>query len=87
MVIGLYNKDFSKTFNKLLEKANISRYKIHQFTGIDQGFLSCLSDGTKNPGPETVMKISLALIHYSNQITLHDIEKLFNSVGRSIKAN
>jgi hypothetical protein len=55
-------------------------------TGLDQGFLSCLSDASKSPGPETVMKIALALVHYSDKITLHDIEALFNYVGRSIKA-
>ena len=87
MISGLYYKDFSIVFNKLLKKSSISRYKIHQFTGLDQGFLSCLSDASKSPGPETVMKIALALVHYSNEITLYDVEVLFNSVGRSIKVN
>ena len=85
---ALYNRDFSIVFGQLLEKANISCYRISEFSHIDQGYLSCLRNGTKkNPGPETVMKISLALVHCSEKITLIDIERLFNSVGRSIRIN
>jgi transcriptional regulator with XRE-family HTH domain len=87
MVIGLYSNDFGPTFSRLLEETGISRYKIHQFTGLDQGFLSRLCVGSKSPSPETIMKIALALVHYSEKITLHDVEDLFKSVGRSIKAN
>lgn len=83
---ALYSKDFSIVFRQLLAKANISCYRINQFSHIDQGYLSCLRNGTKNnPGPETVMKISLALVHCSEKITLIDIERLFNAVGRSIR--
>ena len=85
---SLYDKDFSTVFNQLLGKANISCYRISEFSHIDQGYLSCLRNGTKkNPGPETVMKISLALVRCSDKISLADIERLFNSVGRSIRIN
>lgn len=83
--MGLYSGDFSKAFSKLLEKTSISCYKISQYTHLDQAYLSRLKIGEKqNPSPETVIKISLALAHYSNQVQLHDIQKLFESVGRSI---
>ena len=86
MQAGLYNFDFSKAFNKLLEKAGISCYQIHQYTGLDQGYLSNLKTGNKNnPSPETVMKIALALAHSSAKIKLYDIEELLNSIGRSIR--
>ena len=85
---ALYNKDFSIVFSQLLGKADISCYRISEFSYIDQGYLSCLRNGTKtNPGPETVMKISLALVRCSEKITLIDIERLFTSVGRSIRIN
>lgn len=85
---ALYSKDFSVVFSQLLEKANISCYRISEFSYIDQGYLSRLRNGTRtNPGPETVMKISLALVHCSEKITLIDIERLFSSVGRSIRIN
>jgi len=86
MLGSLYKKDFSIVFGQLLEKANISCYRISDFSNIDQGYLSCLRNGTKtNPGPETIMKISLALVHCSEKITLIYIERLFSSVGRSIR--
>ena len=85
---SLYRRDFSIVFDQLLGKANVSCYRVSDFSHIDQGYLSCLRNGTKsNPGPETVMKISLALVHCSEKITLMDIERLFNSVGRSIRIN
>ena len=85
---ALYNKDYSVAFDRALKKANISCYRISEFSHIDQGYLSCLRNGTKkNPSPETVMKISLALVHFSEKIILIDIERLFNSVGRSIRIN
>jgi transcriptional regulator with XRE-family HTH domain len=85
METGLYNNDFSEIFYKLLAKGNVSCYQIHQYTHLDQGYLSNLRNGKKsNPSPETIMKIAVALSHCSNKITLHDIEALFQSVGRSI---
>ena len=84
----IYEKDFSTVFDQLLTKTSVTCYRISEFTYIDQGYLSHLRNGTKtNPGPEIIMKISLALAYYSEKITLHDIERLFRSVGRSIQAN
>jgi len=83
--MALYANDFSKVFSTLLEKSRISCYQISQYTHLDQAYLSRLKTGEKqNPGPETVIKISLALAHYSKNIQLHDIQNLFKSVGRSI---
>lgn len=82
---GLYSNDFSIVFNGLLKKANVSRYKISQFSAIDEGYLCNLRKGKRNPSPETVMKIALALVHFSEKITIIDIEDLFKSVGRSIR--
>ena len=84
----IYEKDFSTVFDQLLTQTNVTCYRISEFTHIDQGYLSHLRSGTKsNPGPEIIAKISLALAHYSEKITLHDLERLFRSVGRSIRAN
>ena len=81
----LYANDFSKVFSTFLEKTRISCYQISQYTHLDQAYLSRLKTGKKqNPSTETVIKISLALAHYSNQVQLHDIQRLFKSVGRSI---
>ena len=83
--MGLYSDDFAQVFSKLLEKTGISCYQLSQYTHLNQAYLSRLRNGKKqNPSPETVVKISLALCYYSNQVQLHDIENLFKSVGRSI---
>ncbi len=80
----IFDCNFAKAFNRLLQQSQLSCYKIYTFTGIDQGYLSRLSNGGKtNPNPETILKISLALCHYSSKVTLDDIEGLFASVGRS----
>jgi len=85
MDTGLYNNCFATVFNKLLEKSGVTCYQINKYTGLDQAYLSNLKNGNKkNPSPETVVKISMAFCYYSNTITLNDIERLFQSVGRSI---
>jgi len=86
MTSGLYPNRFSKVFSRLLAENDISCYKISEYTHLDQGYLSRLKTGEKsNPSPETIMKISLALVHASSNVRLHDVEELFNAVGRSLR--
>jgi hypothetical protein len=83
--MGLYGNNFAKTFSDLIDKSGVSCYKIAQFTALNEGYLSNLRSGEKiNPSPETTMKISLALAHFSPGLNIDDFERLFNSVGRSI---
>ena len=83
--MGIYANEFSVVFSALLQKTDISCYQISQYTHLDQAYLSRLKTGEKkNPSPETVIKISLAFTHFSNQVRLHDIQRLFRSVGRSL---
>ena len=84
--MGLYeSNDFPAVFSRLLEKTGTSCYRISEFTHLDEAYLSRLRSGEKkNPGPETVVKIALALAHFSDKVDLYDVEVLLNSVGRSI---
>jgi transcriptional regulator with XRE-family HTH domain len=85
MTTGFYSNNFSKVFSKLLERSNVTCYKISTYAHIDQAYLSRLKSGGKNnPTVEMVLRISLALVHFSPDITIHDIEALLNSTGRSI---
>ena len=85
LIMTLYASDFSKVFSTLLEENGISCYKISRYTHLDEAYLSRLKNGGKHdPSPETLIKISLALVHYSNQVQLYDIQRLFKSIGRSI---
>jgi len=83
---GLYNNQFSEVFSRLLEKSGVSCYGVNKFSGIDQAYLSRLKRGDKDhPSPEVVVRISLALVHCSDKVSLHDVEELFNSTGRTLK--
>ena len=81
----LYSNDFCKTFDDLLINTRISCYRISKYTNLDEAYLSRLRNGGKNnPSAETIMKISLALVHYSPKVSLEDIEEMFRACGRSI---
>jgi len=85
--MGLYQNNFAEAFSKLLAKSGdiCSCYKIHQFTELDQAYLSRLKSGEKSsPSPETIVKIGLAICHFNDKIKLSDIETLFSSTGRSL---
>lgn len=83
--MALYANKFSEEFSKLLEKTGVTCYQINQYTHLDQGYISKLRNGKRhNPSPETLVKICLAIAHYSDKVTLYDIQKLFKSVGLSI---
>ena len=83
--MALYGEDFAKILSNLLDKHGITCYKLAQYSHLDQGFLSRLRSGElKNPSPETVVKISVSLAHWSADITIWDIENLFNACGRSL---
>jgi transcriptional regulator with XRE-family HTH domain len=85
ILMALYASNFSVAFAAVLEDSGVTCYQIAKYAGLDQGYLSRLKNGEKsNPGPETIMRISLALAHFGKQVSLSDIERLFRSVGRSI---
>ena len=84
--MGIYHNNFTEAFSKLIDKSGVTCYQIHQFSHLDQAYLSRLKSGERNsPSPETIMKISLAICHLNEKIKLLDIEKLFNSTGRSLR--
>ena len=83
---GIYNYQFTEELSRLLDKSGVSCYKICQFSHVDQGYLSKLKNGEKNnPSPEIVMRIALAIVHYRDNVTIADIEKLFRSTGHSLR--
>ena len=84
----VYSNSVSHAFSQLIEITGVSCYKISQFTHLDQAYLGRLKNSEKqNPSVETIIKISLALTHYSEKIKLYDIQELFKSVGRSLHLN
>ncbi len=86
--MGIYPSDFADVFSDILKEYDVSCYKIHQYTHLDQGYLSRLRNGRRiNPSPETIVKIALALVHNNNKIKISGINRLFQAVGRSIYTN
>jgi len=88
MKTWFYQSQFTKVFSSILEKNDISCYKISQYTNLDGAYLSRLRKGLKgNPSPEVVIRIGLALVHCNKSIGLSDIEMLFNATGRTLFPN
>ena len=85
-IMALYSKDFGKAFSNLIDKYGVTCYQISQYSHLDQGYLSRLRNGEKHdPSPETLVKISLSLAHFSSEVKLYDIEALFNAAGHSLQ--
>jgi transcriptional regulator with XRE-family HTH domain len=83
--MAIYSDNFGEVFSGILEKYGVSNYQISNYAHIDQAYLSRLKSGKKeNPSPEVLIRICLALVYFSNKITLYDVEKLCNAVGKSL---
>jgi transcriptional regulator with XRE-family HTH domain len=83
--MNLYVNDFPRIFSELLSKSGVTCYQISRYTGLDQAYLSRLKNGEKtNPSPETVVKICIAIAHFSDKLTIHDFDSLFRASGRSL---
>jgi transcriptional regulator with XRE-family HTH domain len=84
--MALYSSDFSRVFSNLLERYHVSCYQIEEYSQLNQSYLSRLRSGQmNNPSPETIVKIAISLTHCNRNITLIDIENLFNACGRSLQ--
>jgi len=83
--MAIYSNSFDKVYSDLLSELGVSNYKVGEFSHIDEGYLSNLKNGLKNnPSPEIVVRIGLALVHCSDKVRMHHVEKLFNATGRSL---
>ena len=83
--MGIYSKEFTKVFSKLLETSGVTCYQISQYSHLDEGYLSRLRNGEKHdPSPEAIIRICLALANCNHNFKLHDFESVFNSVGRTL---
>ena len=78
-----YNpKEFSSALRQIRERSGKSRYKLAQFSGLDEGYLGRLESGKRRkPSRDTVVKIGLALVEDSTQVFMHDVNQLLLSAG------
>ena len=74
--------DFPATLRGLRERSGKSRYRLAQFSGLDEGYLSRLESGERrNPSRDTVMKLGLALVQDSTEVSIYDVNQLLVSAG------
>lgn len=73
---------FSITLKTLREKSGKSRYRLAQCSGLDEGYLGRLESGERrNPSRDTVIKIGLALVQDTTEVTIHDVQELILAAG------
>ena len=74
--------DFSRTLKRLRSKAGKSRYKLAQYSGLDEAYVLRLESGERqNPSRDTVMKLALALVTDSATVSIHDVNELLLAGG------
>ena len=68
---------FAETLKRLRIKAGKSRYRIWEFSGLDQSYIARLENGKKvSPSRTTVILLGMALLRNSDKIELSDVEEL-----------
>ena len=73
---------FSITLKTLREKSGKSRYRLAQCSGLDEGYLGRLESGERrNPSRDTVIKIGLALVQGTTEVSIHDVQELLLAAG------
>ena len=75
-------KEFSETFRMLLHKTRKSKYRVAQYSGIDQSYVLRLETGEKaNPSRDVVLMLALALSYNSDAVGIDDVDELLLSAG------
>jgi transcriptional regulator with XRE-family HTH domain len=68
---------FGDTLKALRKKAGKSRYRLAQYSGIDQAYIQRLETGERsNPSRDVVLMIGLALVENLSTVSLHDVDEL-----------
>lgn len=71
---------FGETLKKLRQKAGKSRYRLAQYSGIDQAYIQRLETGERNnPSRNVFLILAYALVENSDSITVHDVDELLLS--------
>ena len=75
-------KGFSEKFRMLRHKARKPKYRVAQYSGIDQSYVLRLETGEKaNPSRDVVLMLALALAYNSDAVRIDDVEELLLAAG------
>ena len=73
---------FAETLKQLRRKADKSRYKLAQWSGLSEAYLLRLETGERaNPSRDVVLMLTLALVVDCDKVDLFDLEELLWSAG------
>ena len=74
--------EFSRALKRLRSKSGKTKYKLAQYSGLDEAYVSRLESGERqNPSRDTVMKLGLALVADSATVSIHDVNELLLAGG------
>ena len=74
--------EFSRTLKKLRSKSGKTRYRLAQYSGLNEAYILRLESGERqNPSRDTVMKLGLALVADTRAVSIHDVNELFLAGG------
>ena len=74
--------EFSRTLKRLRVKSGKTKYKLAQYSGLDEAYVLRLESGERhNPSRDTVMKLGLALVSDSATVSIHDVNELLLAGG------
>ena len=74
--------EFSRALKRLRSKSGKTKYKLAQYSGLDEAYVLRLESGERqNPSRDTVMKLGLALVADSDTVSIHDVNELLLADG------
>ena len=74
--------DFSRLLEELRIKSGKTRYKLAQYSGLDESYILRLETGERcNPSRDTVEKLCLALVSGSTTVPIDDVNRLRLAAG------
>ena len=73
---------FAERLKMLRMRSGKSRYRLAQYSGIDQAYIHRLETGERNnPSREIVLMLGFALVENSQSVGIEDIDELLLSAG------
>ena len=75
-------REFPAVLRVLRERSGKSIYRLAQYSGIIEAYLRRLETGERrNPTRDTVVKIGIALVQDSAEVSIHDVQELLLAAG------
>ena len=75
-------REFPTVLRELRARSRKSIYRLAQYCELTEAYLGRLKTGERqNPTRDTVVKIALALVEDSTEVTIHDVQELLVAAG------